>query len=235
MTDHFDSAANKTARVRLVRRYGFGVPSLERALKSASDAITLVVQGSIRPFEDGRMREIHIHDLPWPKDVLAGLGAAKVQLRVTLSYFVEPNPGRRGWKTKHRYQSHGLRFEVRGAAESRDEFRKRLNQQAMEEEEDRPASGSDNDGWYLGPRARDRGSIHSDILYDCTAADLAERGMVAVYPVTGWWKELKKRDRSDKGARYSLIVSIETDAEDVDIWTPVAVQVGIPVPIEVEV
>lgn len=235
MMGHFDAAPNKTARARLVQRYGFGVPSLDRALRSAADAITLVAQGSIRPFEDGKMREIHIHDLPWPKDVLAGLGDAKVRLRVTLSYFVEPNPGRRGWQTKHRYQSHGLRFEVRGAAESHDEFRKRLNQQAMDEDEDRPVAGSDNDGWYLGPRARDRGSIHSDLLADCTAADLAERGMIAVYPVTGWWKEQKKRDRSDKGARYALIVSIETDAADVDIWTPVANQVGVPVEIEVEV
>ncbi len=179
------------------------------------------------------MREIHIHDLPWPKEVLAGLGEAKVRLRVTLSYFVEPNPGRRGWQTKHRYQSHGLRFEVRGAAESHDEFRKRLNQQAMDEEEDRPVAGSDNDGWYLGPRARDRGSLHSDLLPDCTAADLAERGMIAVYPVTGWWKEQKKRDRSDKGARYALVVSIETDAADVDIWTPVANQIGVPIVVEV--
>ena len=31
------------------------------------------------------------------------------------------------------------------------------------------------------------------------------------------------------GARYSLVVSIETEAEDVDIWTPVAQKLGIPV------
>ena len=28
--------------------------------------------------------------LPWPNDVLADLGETEVQLRVTLSYFVEP-------------------------------------------------------------------------------------------------------------------------------------------------
>ena len=53
--------------------------------------------------------------------------------------------------------------------------------------------------------------------------------MIGVYPVSGWWKEQPKRDGSSQGARYSLIVSIETDAEDVDIWTPVANQVGIPI------
>jgi hypothetical protein len=53
---------------------------------------------------------------------------------------------------------------------------------------------------------------------------LAERGLLAIYPVSGWWKELPARDRSAEGARYALVVSIETDEEGVDLWTPVAVQ-----------
>jgi len=204
MRGHLAQAGGKTARAQLIRRYGFGVPSIERALRSAFSAVTLVAQDVIRPFDDGRMREIQFHDLPWPRDALAALGDAAVRVRVTLSYFIEPNPGRRGWQTKHRYQSHGLRFEVRGPSESLDEFRKRLNQSALDEEENRPSSGADNDAWYLGPRARNRGSIHSDILAGF-AADIAERGTIAVYPVTGWWKELKKRDRSEHGARYALL------------------------------
>lgn len=64
------------------------------------------------------------------------------------------------------------------------------------------------------------------------AADLAERGVIAVYPVSGCWKDHPKRDRSDKGARYALIVSIETPGEDAEIWTPVAVLVGVPKVIE---
>ena len=226
MQGHLAQAGGKTARAQLVRRYGFGVPDLRRALRSASNAVTLVAQDSIRPFDDGKMREIHFHDLPWPREALAALGDAAVRIRVTLSYFIEPNPGRRGWQTKHRYQSHGLRFEVKGPTESLDEFRKRLNQSALDEEENRPSSGADNDGWYLGPRARNRGSIHSDILAGF-AADIAERGTIAVYPVTGWWKELKKRDRSEHGARYALVVTIETDEIDTDIWTPIANQVGV--------
>ncbi|RZO49169.1 MAG: S8 family peptidase [Sandaracinaceae bacterium] len=231
MRGHLANAGGKAARAQLVRRYGFGVPDVGRALRSASNAVTLVTQDSIRPFDDGRMREIHFHDLPWPREALAALGDAAVRVRVTLSYFIEPNPGRRGWQTKHRYQSHGLRFEVKGPTESLDEFRKRLNRSALDEEENRPSSGADNDGWYLGPRARNRGSVHSDILTGF-AADIAERGTVAVYPVTGWWKELKKRDRSAHGARYTLVVSIETDEVDADIWTPVANLVGVPAAIE---
>jgi hypothetical protein len=199
-------------------------------LRSASDALTLVAQSSIRPFAKGKMRELHFFSLPWPRDVLAELGATPVRLRITLSYFIEPNPGRRGWKKRHRYASHGLRFDVKAPTESIEELRKRLNKKALEEDEAKPATGGDSSDWYLG-QARNRGSLHSDIL-SCTAADLAERGVIAVYPVSGWWKDQPKRDRSELGARYALVVSIETPGVETDIWTPVAQQVGVPVVVE---
>jgi len=70
--------------------------------------------------------------------------------------------------------------------------------------------------------------FNSDV-WTGTAADLAERGVVGVCPVSGWWKGQPKRDRSRLGARYALVVGIKTEAEDVDIWTSVAQQVGVPV------
>ena len=170
---------------------------------------------------------MNLHELPWPKEVLEELGQAPARLRITLSYFIEPNPGRRGWKKRHRYASHGLRFDLKTPTETVDEFRKRLNQRALDEDEDRPGT-TDVTEWYLGEMARNKGSIHSDIWVG-TAADLAERGVVGIYPVSGWWKDQPKRDRSDLGARYSLLMAIETEAEDVDIWTPVAQQIGIPI------
>jgi hypothetical protein len=228
MQAYLVGAGGKAARSRLVRRYGFGVPHLDRALRSANDALTLIVQSTLHPFAEGKMREMHLHMLPWPKEVLESLGETSVRLKITLSYFIEPNPGRRGWQRRHRYASHGYRFEVKGPTESLDEFRKRLNQRALEEDEDRPATAGDSSDWFLGEKARNHGSLHSDI-WRGTAADLAERGVIGIYPVSGWWKDQPKHDRSEKGARYALVVSIETQAEDVDIWTPVATQVGVPV------
>ena len=227
MEAHLKGAGGKRGRARLVRRYGFGVPNLERALRSASNSLTLVVQATLHPFDNGRMREMHLHALPWPREVLEGLGETPVRLRLTLSYFVEPNPGRRGWKRRHRYASHALRFDVKSPTENIDEFRKRLNQQALAEDEAKPTSGTDPTAWFLGEQARNKGSIHSDIWVG-TAADLADRGVIGIYPVSGWWKDQPKRDRSEFGARYALVVSIDTDAQDVDIWTPVATQVGVP-------
>ena len=224
MEAHLPPSPTRRHRVNLTRRYGAGVPSLERALRSANDSLTLIVESTIRPFTDGKLREMHVHDLPWPRAVLAELGSTPVTLRVTLSYFIEPNPGRRGWKRRHRYASHGLRFAVRQPTQNTAEFRKHLNKTALDEEEARPTAESDVADWFLGD-ARNKGSLHTDTMQGF-AVDLAERGVIAIYPVSGWWKDQPKRDRSEVGARYALIVTIETEAQDVDIWTPVEQQIA---------
>ena len=222
------TSKRKADFVMLARRYGYGVPRLDRALRSAKDALTLISQAVIHPFARGKPREMHVHQLPWPVGELHQLGEAEVRLRVTLSYFIEPHPGRRGYAKRHAYASHGLRFALRRPEESTDEMRARLNKLALAEEEGRAIKGSSDPGWRLGERARWSGSLHSD-WWKGTAADLASRSVVAVIPVGGWWKEQPKRDRSEHGARYALILSIQTEAADVDIWTPVAQQVGLSV------
>ena len=232
MKTRFDGESTKQARVALQRRYGMGVPDLVRATRSATDALTLIAEDVIHPFDgEGRMREMTLHDLPWPSQVLDDLGGVEVRLRVTLSYFVDPNPARRGWLRRYVYASHGLRFDVRRPTETNETFRQRINERARLEEERRAVSDDGDPEWLFGPTQRVAGSLHTDV-WTGTAADLAQRGAIAVFPVSGWWKERPKRDRSEEGARYSLIVSIETPGQEVDIWTPVATQVGVPVIIE---
>ena len=90
----------------LLRCYGYGVPNLPRLFSSLSNSLTLVAESSLHPFfkeetnGDERLgpstREMRVHPLPWPTDVLEGLGEAPVSMRVTLSYFIEPSPGARG-------------------------------------------------------------------------------------------------------------------------------------------
>ena len=113
MMAHAPPSATRTAKERALRMFGYGVPNLDVAAASAANDLTLIVQSELQPFDaKGRMNDMHLHELPWPRDVLASLGDANVELRVTLSYFVEASPGRRGWGRKHRYASHGLRFDV---------------------------------------------------------------------------------------------------------------------------
>lgn len=129
--------------------------------------------------------------------------------------------------------SHGLRFEVRRPTESVDEFRRRINKLAREEGAGHDSAASDASAWFFGPDNRVSGSVHAD-FWEGTAAELAERGYIAIYPVSGWWKDRKDRDHSDRGAQYALIVSIEAPEQDVDLWTPVATEVGVPISVEYE-
>ncbi|MFC6088978.1 S8 family peptidase [Saccharothrix lopnurensis] len=227
MLARLEGMSKKRDKRVFLRRYGMGVPDLTRATRSAEDALTLITQETITPFRADKLGEIHFHDLPWPTDVLTDLGATAARLRVTLSYFIEPNPARRGWNGRYNYASHGLRFDVRRSTESDEEFHKRLNRKALDEGEKRPAPAGETGEWVFGPEARrTSGSLHTDI-WTGTAAGLARRGVLAVYPVGGWWKERAARGRVDHDARYGLVVSISTPGVDTDIWTPVAQQVGV--------
>ena len=235
MRAHIDACNGIKNQIHaLVRRYGYGVPDLGRALMSARNDLTLVVEDELQPFQrEGsaapKTRDMKLHRLPWPREQLAALGAAPVELRVTLSYFIEPNPGERGWTRRHRYASHGLRFRVKSATESLNEFRARINQAARDEEEG-IAVGAGAEEWLLGTY-RDRGSIHSDV-WRGTAADLAERDAIGVFPVGGWWKEKPFLERYDNSARYALIVAIRAPGSDVDIYTAVEAKIAVTTAIE---
>jgi hypothetical protein len=221
----------------LLRRYGYGIPDLARALRSSTNDVTLIVEDSLRPFElrgtEIKSKEMNIHALPWPREVLESMGETEVEMRVTLSYFIEPNPGERGWTRRHRYASHGLRFEVKHQLESDDAFRRRLSR-AVEDGDDDGVSVSASDGWHLGPRARNSGSIHSD-RWTGTGSELARRGAIGVYPIGGWWKEQRRLNRYDSVARYSLIASIRTRDQEIDIYTPVSVALGIEIAASVRI
>lgn len=228
MRAKFNPKANKEQLVNLLRRYGMGVPDLDRAIYSAANALTLISESSIRPFEPGtnssyRSREMALHMLPWPIDQLYELGETQVKMRVTLSYFVEPNPSSRGWKGRYAYPSHGLRFATPRPTEDIDNFRRRINKKARNGQD--PDSQVREKEWLLGAnQQQSAGSLHTDIWMG-DAAQLASKGAIAVYPVAGWWKSRKALDQSEKGVDYSLIVSIEAPEVEVDLWTPVKQQI----------
>lgn len=226
---------SKASYAKLLRICGYGVPNLERALSCAKNTLTLIAQQRLQPFdrhaENHRhiTRDFHFYRLPWPEDVLYGLGETPVEMRITLSYFVEPSPGEIGWKDRYRYASHALRFALNSPTESEQEFVRRIN--AHGDEEPSETEGP-RDHWVIGGNARNVGSIHSDI-WQGTAAELAASNLIAVHPAVGWWRERHHLGRWNRKTRYSLIVSIQTPTQDVDIYTPVAVQIGIPVPISI--
>ena len=77
-----------------------------------------------------------------------------------------------------------------------------------------------------GARGCHLGSLHGDI-WQGTAADMASRGVIAVYPTAGWWKTREALERHDKAARYFLAVSIRAPEVDVDLCTEVANRIAV--------
>ncbi|MCF6256054.1 MAG: S8 family peptidase [Gammaproteobacteria bacterium] len=220
-----------------VRCVGFGVPNLERALWSANNSLALVIEDQLQPFDKIKgkpvaTRDMHLHDLPWPKESLLELGETNVEMTVTLSYFIEPNPSSRGVKGKYSYPSHHLKFDVKRATESLDDFRKRINRRVLDAEGGEKPSKTTDPNWLLGSQFRHKGSIHKDV-WSGTAADLAERGKIAIYPAIGWWKTRTKLERYNKSARYALIVSISVPDVKTNIYDEVFNQLEIEQLIEV--
>lgn len=229
MRSAIDDANGKKNQATLLRRYGWGVPREEDVLSCTRRSATQVIQDDFVPFEgeNYRMRRLRIHDLPWPEDVLHELGAQDVRLKLTLSYFIEPSPSKRGWRQRYSYASHHLRFELRNPAETERQFIARINYEAVSAEEG-GSTGSGSERWLIGPYQRNNGSLHQDI-WEGSGEELAACGQVAVYPVSGWWKRNRRKDRIDLPVRYSLLLSLSTQVENIDLYTPIAAQIGVPV------
>ncbi len=221
----------------LMRICGYGVPNLSKALQNTQSSFTLIAEQEIKPFsinEEGRVvaKDMHLFRLPWPKEILLNLAETKVKFRITLSYFIDPAPGEMGWKDRYRYQSYGLRFEVNKPSETEDEFLKRINL-ALRNEDEPVETDSGSERWKIGPTLRNLGSIHSDI-WEATAAEISTCNFIAIYPVTGWWKERKYLDKWRENTRYSLLISLETPEQEVDIYSPVYNLISTPIQVNID-
>ncbi|MEM7358843.1 MAG: S8 family peptidase [Pseudomonadota bacterium] len=238
MLDQLNESHIKKDRHALLRRFGYGVPSYERAHASSQNNLALVAQNEIQPYKnDGgrKFGDCHIYDLPWPRDILEQLGDSEVTLKVTLSYFIEPNPGYSGSVNPQRYQSYGLRFDLKRGNETREDFIERVN--ALERDDPLAAhqQGVADDGWTFGQRSVAAGSLHCD-EWSGTAVKLANRDLLCIKPVGGWWRDRASLDICQKMARYALVLTISTPREDINLYTEISniVDAMIELPVSIE-
>lgn len=231
-------ANSKTELRKRLRSVGYGVPNESRLMNSLDNALTMITQAELQPFikrgsAQPVMHEMHLINLPWPSEILTDLAETTARIKITLSYFIEPGPGEIGWKNKYRYQSCGLRFELNDVNEDLETFKQRINKR-MRDDENPQNIHADSSRWKIGSNNRDVGSIHSDFIED-SAINLAGCKYIAVYPVGGWWKLRTNLKMYNKRVRYSLVVSLETPEQNVDIYSPVAIEIAnmVLVPIEI--
>jgi hypothetical protein len=160
-----------------------------------------------------------------------------VTLRVTLSYFIEPNPGSRTWERsqKYHYASCLLRFRPKHKDLTVAQFRAGLDAES-------PMAGSapTDPGWAVGGTRRGKsGSVVQDV-WQGTTGQLADMGHIGVYPAKGWWAYRNFKPGHDlhgchlKRVNYSLIVSLETEA-NLPIYNEIAsaiqnIEAGIDIP-----
>lgn len=203
-----------------IRAFGYGKPDLDFACKSASSAVTIIAEESLLLNDSSAngARQMAFYKLPWPNDFLEILGSTKVELRVTLCYFTEPNS-----RTSAKYyEGAALGWEMQGPTESDNTFLKRVNKERRDEGD----SGFRNEiQWQIGSSNRKKGSIQSD-RWNCEAAVLSTCSHIAVYPKHGWWAD-RKKERPTPEIEYSLIISIKSADENVDLYSRVAAIVGI--------
>jgi hypothetical protein len=220
---------SKAAKQLMLRDVGYGVPNLTRAVASARSDLTLLAQAEIKPYTMGQgntavFNEMHFYALPWPRQVLQDMGNAIVTMKVTLSYFMEPNLTGRAATRPDTYRSFGLRFAVKKRGETPEQFQGRLSVYQEENADGEADAVSEPSYWLLGPKAVQAGSLHCD-LWRGHAVDLALHDHIAVYPVGGWWKSHLGQQRFEDRARYSLLVSLTAEGHNVDLYSEVSTEV----------
>lgn len=209
-------ATAEQATLAVLDCFGWGVPDEERVFWSADNALTLIAQDELCPFkrEPGRtitLKEMKSFRLPWPDRALRALGATPIEMRCTLSYFVEPDPHSAGLQRPQLYSSHGLSFDFQRFEESESRAERRVNRAVVAS-----GPGASDDGWTLGWRKRNRGTLHHDV-WSGPAYELVGRRLLNVTPSRGWWATNPSTPPEDVAVPFSLIVSIRTPATTNDL------------------
>jgi hypothetical protein len=170
---------SKESKLLMLRTYGYGVPSLIKAKESKTNFLTFISEEEIQPYFkdiDGsiKTKDVHFYKFPWPKETLQSMGAVEVKIKITLSYFIEPNPGEKGYSTKYSYQSAALKFSLMPANDDPDNFMLSINNVPRNAIKDilgvdkRKAlpdgyfSKKNNIPWDLGMNNVFKGSVHSN-------------------------------------------------------------------------
>ncbi len=200
---------------------GYGVPDEAVAMACADDRATIIIEDAMpnavtqeepkkkppkrkttKTTEPHLRRKLKVYRLPVPADLLADPDA-DVELRVTLSYFAEPNKFRR-----HVFHGLDLKWDMQGPQETEDEFLQRVNALKRPKGTDGKSpkvSTKKSFPWEIGIQARSRGTVQSD-RWRGKMSELAGDKLIAIVPVLGWWDQ--RRSMKHEEMRFSLVVSV---------------------------
>lgn len=200
---------------------GYGVPHARLASECAQGVATIVIEDTLpnavieeeprktapkkattKATEPKVRRKVKLYRLPLPEGLLSD-SDPDVELRVTLSYFTEPN--RFGRRTYHGLD---LKWDMQGPQESEDSFLQRINvlKRPMDADGKRVRGATTKSfDWDIGIQLRSRGTVQSD-RWRGKMSSLVGDKLIAIVPVLGWWDQ-RKPLRTEQ-MRFSLVVSV---------------------------
>ncbi len=200
---------------------GHGVPDGRIASGCARGIATIVIEDAVpnavvqeepkkiapkrsttKTTEPKLRRKVKLYRVPLPESLLSDEDP-DVELRVTLSYFMEPNKfGRRT------FRGLDLVWDMQGPQESETEFLERINALKRPKGPDgkrvKVAKKKSFD-WVIGKQLRSRGTVQSDRWNGKMSALVGDK-LIAIVPVLGWWDQRKPLRLQELS--FSLVVSV---------------------------
>ncbi len=213
-----------------IRKIGYGIPNLERAIRNTPNRITLFTSGERRI----KARQAHVYQVQLPPELISQGEDIEILVEITLSYKAQP---RRTRRNRRRYLSTWLDWDCSKRGEDPDAFLNRVLKEydASEDAE----KGEKIFKWTLGKKKTNYGKVNGisrsagTIQKDWTIVksyDLREAFCIAVVGHEGW------NNDPDASAPYSLVVSFEAVNVDVAVYSPmVEAQISLEVETEVKV
>lgn len=219
---------------------GYGVPNERLASECAQGVATVVVEDSMpnaviedepkktppkraktKTTEPKFRRRVKLYRLPLPESLL-GDEDPDVELRVTLSYFTEPNKfGRRS------YHGLDLKWDMQGPQEGAEAFIQRINAAKRPKDADGKRlkiEKTKSFEWQVGIERRSRGTVQSD-RWRGKMSELVGDKLIAIVPVLGWWDQRKALTTQEM--KFSLVVSVFGPGVYAGIKAKVEVETGI--------
>lgn len=214
-------------KLQILRRIGYGIPNLDRAIGNTSYRTTFITRGDERI----RARDARIYQVKLPEDLRSPGEEYRILVEITLSYKAQP---RRTRRHRRKYLSTWLDWECSKQGEDPERFKERVLEKYNAP--DGSEKGSESFDWMLGREKRYRtiknvsrslGTLQKDWAI-VNSYDLREAFCIAVVGHEGW--------NNDPYADipFSLVVSFEAVGTDIPIYADL-VQAQIEPPIEPEV
>lgn len=209
-----------------IRHFGYGIPSLSRAVENSEQRITLIAS------DDLSAKQAHVYSVKVPDDMRRPGEDFDVLVEVTLSYMARPRRTRRRTKS---YLATWLTWESSKSNENHDQFLARVIKEMDEPEEDTDDQSSIQ--WVIR-ESKDWSKIRGLSRQDSTlqkswcvmkSHELPSELSLAVIGHAGW-----ETDLSDD-VPYSIAVSFEMADADLNVYEMIRIENEIEIPAEVEV